>query len=102
MSTPRDRLPELITVRPDDALLRLNAIKQLLEDVTQKTLTGYLRRLERNWLVCLRVIRPRQSRSNTKSRRSGARGKRRLEGATAGRWVTGTRSYRRGKRSTGA
>ena len=40
----------------DDGPLRFNAIKRLLQGVTQKALTQCLRRLERNGLVSRRVI----------------------------------------------
>jgi DNA-binding HxlR family transcriptional regulator len=40
----------------DDGPQRFNAIKRLLEGITQKALTQCLRRLERNGLVTRRVI----------------------------------------------
>ena len=40
----------------DDGPLRFNAIRRLLEGVTQKALTQCLRRLERNGLVTRRVL----------------------------------------------
>lgn len=51
-----DRWSMMALAMLDDGPLRFNAIKRMLEGVTQKALTQCLRRLERNGLVTRRVI----------------------------------------------
>lgn len=51
-----DKWSMMVLTVLDDGPLRFNAIKRLLEGVTQKALTQCLRRLERNGLVSRRVI----------------------------------------------
>jgi DNA-binding HxlR family transcriptional regulator len=51
-----DKWSMMVLAVLDDGPLRFNAIKRLLEGVTQKALTQCLRRLERNGLLSRRVI----------------------------------------------
>jgi len=51
-----DKWSMMVLTLLDDGPLRFNAIKRLLEGVTQKALTQCLRRLERNGLILRRVI----------------------------------------------
>lgn len=51
-----DKWSMMVLTALDDGPLRFNAIKRLLQGVTQKALTQCLRRLERNGLVSRRVI----------------------------------------------
>lgn len=51
-----DKWSMMVLTVPDGGPLRFNAIKRLLEGITQKALTQCLRRLERNGLVSRRVI----------------------------------------------
>jgi DNA-binding HxlR family transcriptional regulator len=51
-----DKWSMMVLTVLDSGPLRFNAIKRLLEGVTQKALTQCLRRLERNGLISRRVI----------------------------------------------
>jgi DNA-binding HxlR family transcriptional regulator len=51
-----DKWSMMVLTVLDDGPLRFNAVKRLLEGVTQKALTQCLRRLERNGLISRRVI----------------------------------------------
>ena len=51
-----DKWSMMVLTVLDGGPLRFNAIKRLLEGVTQKALTQCLRRLERNGLVSRRVV----------------------------------------------
>jgi len=51
-----DKWSMMVLTVLNDGPLRFNAVKRLLEGVTQKALTQCLRRLERNGLVSRRVI----------------------------------------------
>jgi DNA-binding HxlR family transcriptional regulator len=51
-----DKWSMMVLTVLDNGPLRFNAIKRLLEGVTQKALTQCLRRLERNGLISRRVI----------------------------------------------
>jgi DNA-binding HxlR family transcriptional regulator len=51
-----DKWSMMVLAVLDDGPLRFNAIKRLLEGVTQRALTQCLRRLERNGLISRRVI----------------------------------------------
>ncbi len=51
-----DKWSMMVLTVLDGGPLRFNAVKRLLEGVTQKALTQCLRRLERNGLVSRRII----------------------------------------------
>lgn len=51
-----DKWSVMVLTALDDGPMRFNAMKRLLQGVTQKALTQCLRRLERNGLISRRVI----------------------------------------------
>ena len=81
--------------------MRFNAVKRLLEGVSQKALTQYLRRLERNGLISRRVIPVSPVAVEYEITALGRSLQTPFKALYSGRWRISQKWRQRGKTSTG-